>query len=239
MSKLVFELGTGNRVSYPTTCFLPLRSRTVLNDMFNSLNVVPDTVYSIRFVLQPEGFSTRGKKLMISYIDKLLAEPVIKKYLKPGVTGKSVWRDGLDLPNDMSGSGIYIIFSLLRYIVEHPGMVATVMEYAECMEFDKALYLAHFTQVNHGNFSKDLPDTSATYPNRPVNHSVVDPRKPYVGGYLFLRETLPVIAMMGKYRQNYSYGNIQGLMRVSNGRELIIPNLIGSQAHAVEIATQL
>lgn len=240
MSKLVFQLGAGDSTEYPGTCFAPLKSRDALDVMFSNKGIKPDSIYAVAYHLDlGEGFSRLGKKTMINYIHKLITHPSIKPYVPLDSTSKKIWKYGLELPNSISGSSIYIIFSLLRYVVEHPEMVMTAMRYANHVDFDKALYLAHFTSIKSEDFKNEVPDTTVTYQARPTNHSIICTSDPYVGGSGFLSDILPVLTLLGEYKKTYSYGNIQGLMKINNGKKLSIPEEINGAKQIHEVAKAL
>jgi len=238
VSKLIFTTVDGNEMVHEGGCFMPLKSGVDLMRVFTLNTVRPSAIGSIVYKLDlpMKLYSRNGKKVMLRYITKLLSDPAIASYKINGVTPLYVLKKGLDLPLTISGSALYVIFSLLRYVVEYPTMVMTIMEYEKVMDFDKALYLAHFTFFNEGEFLKEVPDTSIHYDTRPVNHSVISTVRAYKGGYKFLRETLPVLALLGAYTDTYSYGNIHGVLGVTNGEELDLPTEVTSPAHAAQLS---
>lgn len=204
-----------------TTCFSLLNNRRALAYALSTRNIhiTDEAVESITY--NPEVSTVIDNKDMRTYITDyftlLKNQTAIKKYIIVGKTSEDLQDEGINLPASLSGPAIMGIFSLFRYAVEYPTMIATAVEFSQKLPFDKALYLSHFTEYKVEEFTAMCRYSQGViYGSRPRNHSIISPDTMYKGGYKFLNTALPIIAELPAYEKTLGYGNIQGLFSVYN-----------------------
>jgi len=218
-SELVFNLRKGT-IKHKGNCLLPLKSRSHLSSLFEKYSMEIENIFSIRYRMDFSGMDEVVRSTTEEYYWKLTAHPSIKDFIIRQTSAKNIMEGGLDLPTEISGTSMYTIFSLFRYALECPSMVMLVMEYDKIMEFDKALYLAHYVYDSQleDKYMIHIPKLLQDYPSRPENHSVLDPSNVYENGSDFMGRTLPDLTNISSYNSTLGYGDIQSTMKIHNGR---------------------
>ena len=123
--------------------------------------------------------------------------------------------------NSLSGTEMIAIFSLFRYTAMYPTVILDTMHMSEYLDFDKALYLAHFLELTAdiGKYEYSPNSLEWCHYIKPLNHGVV-PQELRAGGHTFLVDGFERAHSLPPFDKTHSYANIQGIVGSATGQPL-------------------
>lgn len=237
---------TLTRKSTEPSCFMFLKYKELLDNIFRarSLKVDACTLHSITYIPRIE---KEFKDLTLRYYNYLSGIGLINDCLLTEFNdGKAIIAHGINLPVAISGGAIIGLFSLFRYMEEHPYMILSWDVFCNFIRADKALYLSHFMKsVVESSVLRGRDKARPKVVPRPTNHSVIKLGKGIrSNGQEFLDSGLNLALRVRSYEDTHAYGSIQQLFSYYDGAILFPSSYVGRtvlkvDAQITDIANKL